>query len=286
MRSSDQRYYHVQRTKREVQDFTKAIVIALRDARLEGKIDALDAIVRDSACEYRTILICCGRTANDFRRAFRRGPAGYHNVQANNLAPVDLLRDEALDGYSIIRLTREQARTVKDKAYKLYQRDRIIDDPQGAIWAKVMRATLTGQLEEHMDLLLNLRDRGRILNAADRSDYHLHAFPTPDELPDNLPSNEAVLPYAAKQYLRYIEFQDRYDQWRKLMTTPVRMLTAYMDGQSMMAARYCRDDEPDSHEHRRHFQARIDRIENEIGAQLEGWAAQWNGERPEELIAA
>ncbi|WP_448538519.1 hypothetical protein [Sphingobium yanoikuyae] len=282
MKSSDQRYFHVQRPKRLVQDFTEAIVNALRDARTEGHIDALDAIIRASAREYRTILFCCGRTANDFRRAFRRGPAGYHNVPTNNLAPIDLLRDEALDGYALIRLTREQARTIKDKREKLYERDRIIDDPQGAVWVEVMRATLAGQLEEHLDMLVNLRERGRVVNAADRSDYQLLPYPTKSELPD-LPSNEAVLPFAAMQFLRFRRSTARYDQWRSLMITPVRMLTAYIDGESMMAARYCRADEPNRHQHRKHFQARVDRIESEIGPQLQGWAAQWDGKRPEQL---
>lgn len=285
MKSSDQRYFHVQRTKRDAQDFTREIVIALRDARTAGKLDALDVVIRESAIEYPTILMCCGRTANDFRRSFRRGPAGYHNVTANNLCPVELLRDEALDGYALIRLTREQARTIKDKAEKLYKRDRIIDDLQGAVWVEVMRAHLTGQSEEHLELLLDLRDRGRVANPNDRAGYQLVPYPVPDELPDNLPSNEAVLPFAARQFLFYRDKRSRYDQWRNLMTTPVRMLTAYLDGASMMEARYCRGDEPGQHEHRKHFQARVDRIENEIGSQLEGWAAQWDGKRPEQLTS-
>ncbi|WP_293984906.1 hypothetical protein [Sphingobium sp.] len=242
----------------------------------------MDAIIRESAAEYPAILLACGRTANDFRRAFRRGAAGYHNISANNLAPMELLRDEALDGYAVMRLTREQTTTVKGKAEKLFARDRLIDDPSGAIWLEVIHAHLAGEREAHLDLLLNLRDRGRVLNAADRAAYQIKPYPTSSELGD-LPSNDAVLPFAARQYLFYRDKTDRYEQWRSLMTTPVRMLTAYLDNGSMMAARLCRGDEPSGHEHRRHFQARVTRIDVELGAQLEGWAAQWNGKRPEAL---
>jgi len=285
MRSSDQRYYHVQRPKRTTEDFTVEIVKALQRARIEGDIKGLDDVLGRSASEYPVVLLACGRTANDFRRSFRRGVGGYHNIPFNNLAPLDLRVDERLDGYAAMRLSREQHANVKDKSEKLYERDRLISDPQGATWTQLIHAHMAGQREEHIDLLLNLRDRGRVLNELDRAGYQLLPFPMPDELPDNLPSNDAVLPFAARQFVTWQQRKDdiRWEAWRSGITTSVRMLSAYLDGSSMMAARYCREDEPSTHEHRRPFQARVDRIENEFGLKLDVFAAEWDGRRPEEV---
>lgn len=285
MRSSDQRYYHVQRPKRTAEDFTVEIVKALQRARIDGDIKGLDDVLGRSASEYPVVLLACGRTANDFRRSFRRGVGGYHNIPFNNLAPLDLLVDERLDGYAAMRLSREQHANVKDKSEKLYERDRLISDPQGTTWTQLIHAHMAGQREEHIDLLLNLRDRGRVLNEQDRAGYQLVPFPMADELPDNLPSNDAVLPFAARQFVTWQQRKDdiRWEAWRSGITTSVRMLSAYLDGSSMMAARYCRGDEPSTHDHRRHFQARVDRIENEFGLKLDVFAAEWDGRRPEEV---
>lgn len=286
MRSSDQRYYDVQRPKRTAEDFTVEIVKALQRARIEGDIEGLDDVLRRSASEYPVVLLACGRTANDFRRSFRRGVGGYHSIAFNNLAPLELLVDERLDGYAAMRLSREQHRNVKDKAEKLYERDRLIDDPQGAIWTQLIHAHNAGHKEEHIDLLLNLRDRGRVLNEQDRAGYQVFPPLTVDELPDNLPSNDAVLPFAARQFVTWQERREsiRWTAWRSGITTSVRMLSAYLDGSSMMAARYCRGDEPSSHEHRRHFQARVDRIEEKCGAKLDEWSAAWGGLTPERMF--
>ncbi len=282
MRSSDKRYYHVQRPKRSAQDYTVDIVKALRDARLTGERGGLEAVIRDSAVEYPAILLACGITANDFRRSFRRGSAGYHNVQANNLADIEALRAERLDGYSVMRLTREQHKSVKDKSEKLRAGDRLISDPQGKLWMEVLVCMLAGQQDDHIDVLEGLRGQGRVMG--DRSGYDIGPSPTPHDLPDDLPSNEAVLPFAARQFLFYRNrTSGRWDQWRGLMTTPVRMLTAYLDNGSMMVARYCRGDEPSTHEHQRHFMARVERIDVELGDRLASLAAQWNGLRPERL---
>jgi len=282
VRSSDQRYYHVQRTRREVEDFTVEIVRALRDARTEGKLDELDDVIERSACEYTSILLACGRTANDFRQSFRRGAAGFHVVTAAQVVPRELLLEERLDGYSLLRLSREQTRIVKAKSEKLYARDKLFHDPQGAVWAKIMRAMLSGLSEDHLDLLDDIRSDGLVLGN-DRAGYEIVPFPVADQLPDNLPSNDAVLPFAARQFIFYVDKRSGpYERWRRHMTTPVRMLTAYLDGTSMMAARYCRGDEPGLHEHRSHFQARVDRITDELGHRLDDLAARWDGKRPEQ----
>ncbi len=284
MRSSDQRYYHVQRTKRAGEQYGAHIVAALQLARSEGQTEQLNAVIHDSAVEHPVVLLACGRTATDFRRQFRRGTPGYHCIAANDVAPIDLLRDEKLDGYVAMRLTREQHRAVRDKAEKLYGRDRLLSDPQGAIWKELVSASIAGQREEHIDLLANLRDRGRVLNEQDRQGYQVEPLPKRDELPEDLPTNEAVLPFAAHQFLTWQGRRDaiRWEAWRSGITTPVLMLTAYLDGGSMMEARYCRTGQRDTHEHRRHFQGQVDRIAG-LGSKLAEWAAQWDGFRPEQL---
>jgi len=285
VRSSDQRYFHVQRTKRPTEQYGDQIVHARQTARTTGTTEQLDAVIRESAVEHPVVLLACGRTANDFRRQFRRGTPAYHGVAANDVAPIDLLRDEKLDGYVVMRLTREQHRAVRDKAEKLYGRDRLLSDPQGAIWTQVVHASLAGEREEHIDLLANLRDRGRVLNEQDRQGYQVVPFPTPDELPDDLPANEAVLPFAAHQFLTWQGHKDaiRWEAWRSGMTTPVLMLTAYLEGRSMMEARYCRTGQRDTHEHRRHFQGQVDRIAG-LGSKLDEWAGKWDGRRPEQVL--
>ncbi|WP_288484805.1 hypothetical protein [uncultured Novosphingobium sp.] len=199
---------------------------------------------------------------------------------------MDDLLEERLDGYALMRLTREQHRILKSKSEKLYERDRLISDPQGTTWLAIIEAHLAGEREEHIDLLLNLRERGRVLNEQDRAGYQLVPYPTADQLLQDLPANEAVLPFAAAAFRTWQKRKDaiRWEAWRSGITTSLRMLEAHLDGSSMMEARYCRGDEPGEHEHRKHFHARVDLVEQQLGEELGVLAAKWDGSRPEQLV--
>lgn len=161
LRSSDQRYHDVRRVKRTVPEFNVQIVKALRDARLDSDaLPALNAVIEESAEEFSHVLLACGVTANDFRRNFRHGSAGYHRIPANDLAELGLLQQERLDGYVVFRMTKDQTWNVKQRWAKLRRADRLIHDPQGRHWARILAATLDGRRDEHVGYLCDLRDRG------------------------------------------------------------------------------------------------------------------------------
>lgn len=148
MRSSDQRYRHVQRVKRDtsaVQAAQAEIPSAIRAARADpDQIVAVEELVRGTASEFTHLLLACGRTTTDFRRNFRRGPALWNILAANDLAPVPDLVSVKLDGFSVVRLSREQVRTVRAKWRKLRDQDFLVHDPQGALWSSLMRYSLSG----------------------------------------------------------------------------------------------------------------------------------------------
>ena len=165
LRSSDQRYRHVQRTKRDTQAWEVAsrdLDFALRAVRTgEGDFSAVEEAIRAGAAEFSHILLACGRTATDFRRNYRRGSPNWHIVNTNAICPVETLQRERLDGYVLMRLSREQTKNVKLRWAKLREQDRLIHDPQGALWAEVMGCHIDGERDEHLDMLLALRERGR-----------------------------------------------------------------------------------------------------------------------------
>lgn len=161
MRSSDQRYHEVRRVKRDVPQYSVQLVKALRDARLDvDAMPALERVVRDSAQEFTHLLLCTGITATDFRRNFRHGSAGYHVITGVQLAGRAALLGENLDGFSVLRMSKDQTWNVKQRWAKLRRADVLIHDPQGAHWYKLLAAMLDGQRDENVGLLADLRDRG------------------------------------------------------------------------------------------------------------------------------
>ncbi len=164
MRSSDQRYRQVQRTKRSTeqwQEWSNALVLALREAKLNlATFPAVERAVRGGAPEFGHILLASGRTANDFRRNYRQGSPHWHVLPTNSLCSQAALESEKLDGFTLMRLSREQVKNVKLRWMKLRAGDILIHDPQGALWTKLMAAMLAGSRDEHLGLLCDLRDRG------------------------------------------------------------------------------------------------------------------------------
>lgn len=170
MRSSDQRYRHVQRYKRdphEWEQWSKALVLALRDVRLgEGDFQAVEAAIRGGAQEFNHLLLATGRTATDFARNYRRGSPNWHTIRANDLCPQAALKGERLDGFVVMRLSREQAKNVKLRSAKLNSGDILLHDPQGTFWTRVVGCWLDGSRNEHVGVLCDLRDRGESPTAA------------------------------------------------------------------------------------------------------------------------
>lgn len=173
MRSSDQRYFHVQRVKRDVTAVSECqaeIVLALRVARQDpSALENLANLIRASAAEFSHLLLACGRTATDFRRNFRRGPAAHNIIYANDLADMASLQVARLDGFAVIRLSKEQARTVKAKWRKLRDQDHLVHDPQGQVWTALMSASLSGDCSG-LDHLAGLRAGEQLALARLRGD--------------------------------------------------------------------------------------------------------------------
>lgn len=167
MRSSDQRYFHVQRQKRdsrEWEQWSKALILALRDVRTgQGDFAAVEAACRGAAAEWSHVLIATGRTANDFRRNFRLGSPNEHRVAVNDLAELSDLRAIGLDGFSALRLSKEQAKNVKLRWAKLHERDSLLHDPQGAHWSAILGMWIDGQRAEHIEALRGLYGAGNRL---------------------------------------------------------------------------------------------------------------------------
>jgi hypothetical protein len=167
VRSSDQRYFHVQRQKRdsrEWEQWSKALILALRDVRTgQGDFAAVEAACRGGAAEWSHVLIATGRTANDFRRNFRLGSPNEHRVAVNDLAELSDLRAIGLDGFSVLRLSKEQAKNVKLRWAKLHERDALLHDPQGAHWSAILGMWIDGQRVEHIEALRGLYGAGNRL---------------------------------------------------------------------------------------------------------------------------
>lgn len=156
---------------------SRDLAIALRAARIgEGDFSAVLDAVRAGAPEFSHILLACGRTATDFRRNYRIGSPNWHIVNANNLCDVETLARERLDGFVLMRLSREQTKNVKLRWTKLRAQDVLIHDPQGIIWGRIVGAHVVGKREKHLGLLEDLRERGVSLvneNSAKNSDTAL-----------------------------------------------------------------------------------------------------------------
>lgn len=163
MRSSDQRYFQVRRTKREANLYPE-IAALLSDARRVGEVtSALEEAVQLSAQEFTHILLACGRTANDFRRNFRRGCANHNIVTAAEIAPYEALLSERLDGYVCYRLSKEQHWNVRERFGKLRPQDVLIHDPQGGLWTRLIEGRIAGPDLERLGILSDLRERGEAL---------------------------------------------------------------------------------------------------------------------------
>jgi hypothetical protein len=159
-KSSDQRYFQARRPKRDtshIERWGQSFVTTLRDVRSDtSQFPRLEMLVRESAAEFSQLLLACGRTSHDFRRNFRRGAANWNVIVANDLAAMDDLRRERLDGFSIIRLSREQAQAVKAKWRKLRDQDYLFHDPQGSAWTLLLRSHVLGQ-RDGLELVMGLR---------------------------------------------------------------------------------------------------------------------------------
>lgn len=164
MKSSDQRYHHVQRQKRDRREWeqvSRDLVRALRDVRTgEGEFAVVEDACRRGAAEFSHILLACGRTNTDFRRNYRVGSPNWHTIAVNQICPVELSRQERLDGFSIMRLSREQTKNVKFRWAKLAAQDVLVHDPQGVLWAEALGCWIDGKRKEHLSFIASLRDSG------------------------------------------------------------------------------------------------------------------------------
>ena len=163
MKSSDQRYFQVRRPKSQINRYVE-LAKALRDARHDPlKVIEVDKLVAASTTDFTHVMLVCGRTAKDFRRNFRRGCAEFNTVTAVQLVPYETLLKAELDGYSLLRLTKEQHWNVKQRWGKLREQDALLHDPQGAFWTRVLRALLDGRHDGHLSILTDIRDKGQRL---------------------------------------------------------------------------------------------------------------------------
>lgn len=282
MKSSDQRYFQVRRTKRET-NFYPEIATALADARRDpAAIAALNSLIAQSAHEFTHILLASGRTATDFRRNYRRGAARHNMVAANDIAPHASLLVEKLDGYQVMRLSKEQTRNIKMRWVKLRTCDLLIHDPQGALWARVIGASLAGCNDDNLGLLGYLRDRGENLvevkavkgsqEAVDRAAKQLVRFVA--SFGDNPPDWFTV--WDAEQQEREARFAWRRAnrmiregaEWHQMNEAEFRLeiekqiviAEAFLDGGNVMAAYH----DPDTSKRHSRLQPRLDRIEREF----------------------
>lgn len=175
MRSSDQRYFQVRRTKREANPHLE-VADALAMAREDIKTaPVLYTLVRRSAPEFTHVMLACGRTANDFRRNFRRGPARHNVIPAKDIAPHAALLTEKLDGYTCIRLNREQYWNLKTRCGKVKPQDAVVHDPQGQWWSLLCYFMLRGPQADNLGLLTDLRGMAvRLFDPESKADIAKH----------------------------------------------------------------------------------------------------------------
>ncbi|PNU04601.1 hypothetical protein [Novosphingobium guangzhouense] len=300
MKSSDQRYRQVQRVKRDtsgIQAKQEAIPAAISAVRYDpGQIVVHDGLVRDTASEFTHLLLACGRTASDFRRNFRRGAASWNVVAANDLAPMEDLKAAKLDGFSVLRLSREQVRTVRAKWRKLRDQDFLTHDPQGALWINLMRSNLLGDCNA-LGALQALRDGEQPSMARfDGDDEAKYAWFRERELSWRPKANE---PFPAR-YAEETEDEasicfsmalaDYHLKWRKTVAEPqprirermernLVVAEAFMDADGFSKA-YWNPETSGRHCSEARLRERFDRVNAAYGdkwreiieAQREGWS--------------
>ncbi|WP_454883985.1 hypothetical protein [Sphingomonas oryzagri] len=289
MKTSDARYRHVQRTKRDPFDYVD-LVKAMRVARLDPReLEPLEQAVRDSTREFTHVLLATGQTANDFRRNFRVGANGVNILRANDLVAHDALQAEKLDGYVVMRISREQHKNLKLRWAKLRNQDRLYHDPQGTLWMSLMRgwAKAIGE-DEILRELIHLRDSGVQLTRADEDDHQkrleraskeLVRFAVSQAFIDDMDWDEAKIHkegrdsfFGARVVFR--EGAERYvsvDEWRKRIEERLVVSEAYVDGECVKAA-WANPDTSKRHSTTAQLQARFDRIDKLYGD-------QWRAER-------
>jgi len=282
MRSSDQRYFQVRRTKREANLYPE-IATALADAKRDpAAIPALNSLIEQSAHEFSHILLASGRTATDFRRNYRRGCARHNMVAANDIAPHASLLVERLDGYQVMRLSKEQTANIKMRWVKLRTCDLLIHDPQGVLWARIIGASLSASNEDNLGLLGYLRDRGENLvadkavmgtqEAVDRAAKQLVRFVssfgdnTPDWMEEwDAERQEREARFAWRRANRMIregaEWHQMNDaEFRLEIEKQIVIAEAFLDGGNVMAAYH----DPDTSKRHSRLQPRLDRLQKEL----------------------
>lgn len=283
MRSSDQRYYHVRRTKRQVNLYPEvdaAFSAARRDA---VAIPALDALLKESAREFSYVLLACGRTANDFRRSFRRGCARHNIIKATEIAPYEALLSEKLDGFSCLRLSKEQSWNVKERWGKLQPQDALVHDPQGVFWTRLAHGSIAGPDPERMGILSDLRERYEAFGEIDTIEGLAHvgrkllerqlrslAHKVTDEFPELSETgyrNLAIRKFVAIKKLLALEPDGLTTfsraEVRKKLEACLVCVEAYVDGGNVRAA-YCDPDTSNRHCSEGRLYARLARVEDRL----------------------
>jgi hypothetical protein len=284
VRSSDARYFQVRRTKREVNlwdELGPAIAAAKRDGDMNP---ALSDMLERSAEEYTHVLLACGRTAHDFRRNFRRGCAAHNVVEAREIAPVDILLRVQLDGFKMLRLTREQHWNVKERMGKVRAQDALVHDPQGRVWKELIAASIAGASVDNIDIFdsliehrVKLVDWNSPFDQVDmlvkEMERRLRAGasrPVTEENPEWSPikaANIALRAYVAIKKLRGYEPDgihtfSRADV-RKELEAQLVIVEAYVEGRNVRVA-YCDPDTSGRHCSEARLFARLSRVEDRL----------------------
>ena len=299
MRTSDARYLAVQRRKRPPYDYVP-LVQALREARSDPRdLSGLDEIVRDSASEFTHVLLATGKTAYDFRQNFRHGAHGANLIECNILAGMDALRAEKLDGFVVIRLSKEQTKNVKLRWAKLRDQDRLLHDPQGTTWMGLMRCWLNAVGEAGViERLVALREQGEQLTAKaaisgsqeglERASKELLRYVRSADYVEKLDWDEAKIHqigrdsfFSARRIYREgfrlnpPNGHKSVDCWRREIEESLVVAEAYLNGGDVKTATA----DPDTskrHSTIAQLQARFDRIDKAVGDQ---WRAERRAER-------
>lgn len=283
MRSSDQRYFQVRRTKREV-NLWDELGPAIAGAKRDGEMNpALSALLERSAEEYTHVLLACGRTASDFRRNYRRGCARHNIIEAREIAPLDSLLEARLDGYHVLRLTREQHWNVRNRFGKLRPQDQLVHDPQGRIWKGLIASSIAGPSADRIDTLGDLRgqrvslfslnnpfDLVELLRKEMERRLRGMATRVDEKYPELSPiksRNLALRRYVKIKKLRGyepdgIETFSRADV-RKRLEEHLVVVEAYVEGRDVRAA-YCDPDTSQRHCSEARLFARLSRVEDRL----------------------
>lgn len=283
MRTSDARYRAVQRTKRDPFDYVP-LVKALRDARLDPhNLNGLDAVVKRSAGEFTHVLLATGMTANDFRRNFRVGSNGANLIPVNSMAGHDALTAQKLDGYVVMRLSREQTKNVKLRWAKLRDQDRLLHDPQGSVWMGLLTCWINATSETETIARLNdLRDKGERLtakadvvgqDAVDRSARELLRYIASPVYWATVDWDDKKIEEEARSSARYARRIYRegcewhggvVDTWRKKIEEQLVVAEAFIAGDDVKAASF-NPDTSKRHSTEAQLVARLDRVLEGLG---------------------